>query len=252
MRSLTDIARATERITRENASTILTALGATGVVTTAYLAASAAHEAAGIISFEDFKRSQEGAEPEDPAERFRRTARMAAPLYVPAAISGAITIGCIIGANRLSSRRAAALTAAYSLSDKAFHEYRDKVEEMFGEGKAKKVNEEIAQDHIRKNPPRETLVIGSGNVLCCEMYTGRYFESSMEALKRAQNEINAKINRHDHATLADFHDEVGLPFTDNSWEVGWREELMDLEFSAVLTEDERPCIAFTYKHIHVL
>jgi hypothetical protein len=174
-------------------------------------------------------------------------------LYIPSALAGAGAVACIVGANKLGSRRAAALTAAYSLTDKAFTEYREKVVEQFGTNKEKAVREQLAQDHVTKNPPEKAVIVsGPANVLCCELYTGRYFSCSVENLRQAQNELNAYLLKHDHATLNGFYDMIGLDHTSNGWDIGWSsEKLMELDFSTVLHKDT-PCITFKYNYTRPL
>jgi hypothetical protein len=108
----------------------------------------------------------------------------------------------------------------------------------------------MAEDRVTKNPPPEILVSGPGNVLCCEMWTGRYFTSDMESLRKAENELNARLLKHDYATLDDFYYLLKLPMTTSSGEAGWKsDKLMGLEFSTVLTPDGRPCLTFEYNYI---
>lgn len=54
-------------------------------------------------------------------------------LYAPAIILGGLSLGCMIGSNRILQKRNAALTAAYVTLDKAFTEYKERVTERFGD-----------------------------------------------------------------------------------------------------------------------
>lgn len=106
----------------------------------------------------------------------------------------------------------------------------------------------MAESRVTNTPPG-TIIAGSGTVLCCELYTGRYFQSDMQALAKAVNEINAKLNRHDYATLDDFYYEVGLEFTKVSGHTGWdSSRLLELEFSSIL-HDGKPVLAFDYNYV---
>lgn len=89
-------------------------------------------------------------------------------------------------------------------------------------------------------------------VLCCELFTGRYFPCTMERLKKAQNELNAKLLREDLCTLDEFYYMLGLEYTYSSSEVGWRsDKLMELEFSAIMYKD-KPVLAFNYNYVRQL
>src|SRR5262245_48041719 len=142
------------------------------------------------------------------------------PLYIPPAISGVVTIGCIIMAHRVSSGRLAAVLASSAVTERAFSEYKEKIQQKFGERKATEVRDEIAKDRINKNPPESNQIImtGTGDVLCYDDLTGRYFESSMEKLRGAENDINNQLLHRSNASLSDFFDIVGLrptTFTDS-------------------------------------
>lgn len=241
--SMNELVKKLERLARVNSPAILTAIGVSGTVTTAYLTGRAAYESAFVILEEERNLTTGHLTTRHKTELVWR-------LYIPATITGTASIICIIGATRIGARRAAALTAAYSLSDKAFAEYREKIAETVGAKKEKALRDEIVQERILQNPPsKEVVIAGSGSVLCCELFTGRYFNSDMESLRKAQNDINAKLVGHEYATLGDFYYMVGLPYTSHCSDLGWSSDrLMALEFSTVLSDDNRPCIAFDYNY----
>jgi Family of unknown function (DUF6353) len=231
---------------RSNSPAILTALGVSGTLSTAYLAGKASYKAAHVIRRANLTFPAPGERRQRAKENFQLTWK----LYIPAVTSGGLTIACIVMANRVGSKRTAAIAAAYSLSETALVEYREKVIEQFGERKEQAVRDELAQDKVAGNPPnREVIVAGSSDVLCHELLTGRYFRSDMETLRKAQNDINGKILRERYVQLSEFYYLVGLPYTSHSSVLGWdSDRLMELEFSTVLSEDNIPCIAFEYNY----
>lgn len=234
------IKRATQAI-KSNSPEILTGLGAAGVVTTSYLSVKA-----GMATVRRL-------ESDDPTAPFKEKAKKTWKLYIPPAAAGVATIGCIIVAGRGSSRRAAAAATAYSLTERAFSEYRDKVIEQIGENKEQKIRDELAQERINRNPPPESnqvVIVGPGQVLCCEAYTGRYFRSDMELLRKAQNEVNAEALRGLRASLSGFYYLVGLEPTSQSDYQGWDfEKIMELRFSSCLTPSGEPCLSFEYNYL---
>lgn len=233
-----ELLRLTEKLIKDNAPVILTGLGVSGVISTAYFA----HQAG-------FKTASERAGFKPTASSFKEKYGRYWRNYIPAGISGTLAVVAIVGASRVGSRRSAAVSAAYAVTERAFTEYRDKVTEKFGDKKEQSVRDEIAQDHIRRDQPAPGLIIGTGSVLCYEMYTGRYFSCDMETLRRAVNDINAKLVGGVYATLSDFYYIVGLPWTSESSNIGWESDKpLKMDFSAVLTEDNRPCIAFEYNY----
>jgi hypothetical protein len=75
----------------------------------------------------------------------------------------------------------------------------------------------------------------------------------MEKLRRANNELNSKLLKHDYATLDDFYYMLGLSPTTTSGNIGWQsDKLMDLIFSTTLSDDGRPCITFEYNYTKTL
>lgn len=225
---------------KENAPEILTALGVTGVISTAVLAAQAGQKADGMLS------------EQDPYMSNKEKIKITWKCYIPTAASGAFTIGCIVAGSKASGRRTAAAVTAYSLTERAFTEYKEKVVEQMGKGKEQKIRDEVAQDRVTANPSSKEVIIGTGEVLCCELYTKRYFKSNMESLRRAQNEINYQINNSPgiNVYLEEFYDLVDLPYTSNSAHMGWDgDKLMELEFSTVLSDHGEPCLAFDYNYV---
>lgn len=172
-------------------------------------------------------------------------------LYIPTALAGSASIAAIIAGAKSSGRRTAAAVAAYSLTEKAFTEYKEKVVEQIGANKEQKIHDEIVKDHIEKNPPtsKEVLILGKDQVLCCELLTHRYFKSDMESLRRAQNDLNSTLISQTYAPLNEFYDILDLPYTSMSSNVGWEsDKLMELRFTTIMSEDGTPCLAFEYNY----
>ena len=246
--ALSEIVKRVGKLASDNSPAILTAIGVTGTLTTVVLAVKAGMKAEQILQAEmDDRVHKAGSitrvEDFTPQEKVELTWTC----YIPAAGSAVATIVCIILANRIGNRRAAALAAAYAISEKAFVEYKDKVVEKLGEKKEQQVRDEIAQDRITKTPLGETVIIGTGSVLCFESFTGRYFLSDMETIKKAQNDTNYQILNDYYASLTEFYNRVGLPRTAVSDEFGWNsDKMLELEFSTALAEDGRPCLSINF------
>ncbi len=231
-------------IIKENQSLIFTIGASAGVLTTAYLAAKAGAHAARVID-----QVEEIDEPlGDRYGRLRERSTLVWRLYIPTAVSAAGTIGCLIAVKRVDGRKTLAAQAALAVTQGAYSEYRDKIVEEFGEKKDQKILAKVAESKVDAKPPSAALIVGEGEVLCCELYTMRYFKCDMQKLRNAVNEVNARMLRNDVATLDDFYYLVGLEFTGGSSYVGWKaDRLMDLEFSSTLY-DGRPVLAFDYNY----
>ena len=242
----------------ENSTTILTGLGVVGTVSTAYLAGRASFKAAELI--DEAETIHDVKAPLEPHEQttvmtvkrnlsMTEKVKLVWPQYVPAAISGVTTITCIVYANKIASKRMAALALASSISQRRLQEYQDKVLEKFGAKETTKVRDEIAQEHVLKNPrdTRDVMVWGGGDVLCYDMLTGRYFVSSAEKIRRAENRINHELNHSMFASLTEFYEHVGLPPTTYTDMVGWNgNDNLEVQISTVMSDDEKPCLAIDF------
>jgi len=80
--------------------------------------------------------------------------------------------------------------------------------------------------------------------------SSRYFQSSIEDIKKAANELNRRLSTgENYVSLSDFYDEIGLSHTKNSDNLGWnigKDGWVELDFSATIAEDGRPCIVVDY------
>ena len=106
------------------------------------------------------------------------------------------------------------------------------------------------------NPPtaQDVIFAGTGEVLCYDMLTGRYFQSTVEKIKHAENKINHELVHFMSASLTDFYDELGLPPTTYTDSVGWNgvdADLFRVVLSTTMSTDNRPCIALDFERAPV-
>lgn len=240
------VARA-RKVTADNAPTILTSLGVTGLVTTAVLTGQASFKAAEVLVQRHHELVDNEFEPLPAIEKTKIVFPLVWQYFIPAVGTGAVAITCIIAANHIQTRRAAALASAYTLSQEFFKEYKGKVLEKLGDKKEQEVRDEIAQERVDKNPPSAQIVVVSGLVLCLDRHTGRYFQSDMETIRRAENDLNQQIINQFYASLSDFYYLLGLEETGDSDELGWNcDELLKIDFSTVLGPNNQPCLVIDY------
>ena len=240
----------------ENSTTILTAAGVVGTVGTAYLTGRATFKAADLIAEAEVKEllDEEVVEVvvnDSSLNKLSKTekAKLVWRLYLPPVATGVLTVTSIIVANKISSKKIAGLTIAAGVSERALQEYKEKVIERLGAKQDEKIRDEIAQDRVNANPVRsgEVLIVGTGDVLCYDMLTGRYFQSTMEEIKRAENAVNYELVHFMNCSLSHFYDEIGLPPTQYTDTVGWNlNNKMEVKFSTVMSTDNRPCLAIEF------
>lgn len=244
MQNLTNLFKVFGRSVSNNSPAILTAVASTGVLTTAVLAVKATPKAMSLIAQADSERTDEGNTPTLDVIKLTWTC------YIPAAAVGAATIACVIGANSISTKRNAALMSVYSLTDQAFKEYQAKVAETIGETKEQAVRDEVAKDRVKNDPVsgKEVIITGRGEQLCYDSLTGRYFNSDVESIRKAENDINARMIHDVYASQNDFYREIGLDPIPNGDELGWTTaSMLDIYHTAMMSSDGRPCISINYR-----
>lgn len=194
---------------RRNSSTILTCVGAVGVVATAVMAVKATPKVLTLL---------ENAKEEKGEELTKwETVKIAAPSYIPAAIMGVGTIACIVGSDVISKRRQANLMGAYALLDASYKDYKNKVDELYGEEAGQKVREEIAKDKYTG----DVELSDDGKELFYDFYSGRYFNATKEEVLRAEYELNRELYVNGYARVNTFYECLGLPTLPEYDEIGW-------------------------------
>lgn len=170
--------------------------------------------------------------------------------YLPSVALAALSVVSIISSNRISSRRTAALAAAYSLSETAFSEYKDKVAETIGEKKAGIIEEKVAQDQIKKIPmlPDEIEETGHGEFLFLDPKSGRYFRSSKEFIDRVMVKLNSQLMNEMWVPLNDLYDELGIRTTELGRDLGWNidDGIVNMSISYISDDDGNPCGVLNY------
>ena len=222
---------------------ILTGIGVAGMIATTVMAVKATPKAVMLVNEREVEL---GVEKLPKKEVIRTTWKC----YIPAAVTGAMSIGCIVGASSVNARRNAGLMAAYTISETALKEYKEKVVETIGEKKEKEVRDAIAKYKIEQNPvsKNDVIVTQKGNSLCYDSFSGRYFYSDIEKIKRAENEFNRRLIQEDYLSLNEFYYEIGLSGTYIGDRLAWRADrgLVETNFSAQLAEDGTPVLVLEF------
>lgn len=148
-------------------STILTCIGAIGVVVTSVATAKVAPKAARLLEEAEAEKGDE--------LTFFEKVKVAGPTYIPPVALGLSTIACIFSANMLDQRTQASMAGAYALLDNSYKEYKNKVKEIYGEDADAKVKEAVAND---KYEERDDLP--EGTQLFFDYNTGQYFNATID------------------------------------------------------------------------
>lgn len=255
---------------KKHSPEILTGVGIAGMVTTTVFAVKATPKALTLMDEEIHYRIQNN--PQDDEENIEGLIKVSDDesgewghyrlpaidliktcwrCYVPATVTGVMSIVCLVGASSVNLRRNAALATAYALSESALKEYQEKVIETIGEKKEESIRDSIAKDRIDKHPviQQEIIITDKGETLCFDSLSGRYFKSDIDKIKKSVNELNRQMLADMYVSLNDFYYELGLENTKLGDDLGWHidDGLMDISFSSQLANGETPCLVLDYQ-----
>ena len=146
---------------KRHSPTILTFVGATGVVATIIMSARATPKAMKLLEEAEVQKGEEL----DKLE----TIRTAASVYIPVAAIGISSLICLFGANVLNQRNQASLTAAYVMLNESYSRYRGAANTVFGDDADSKIKAEVA---------KETYISADG----CAIYDASHDDGCEECL----------------------------------------------------------------------
>lgn len=224
---------------------ILTGLGIAGMVTTTVLAVTATPKALKVL---EAKKEEQQVDKLPVVETVKATWKF----YIPATVTGVTSIACLVGASSVSARRNAALATAYSISQTALTEYKDKVVETIGEKKERDIRESIAKDKLEKDPVmnHDVVITKNKSLLCYDGTFGRYFYSDHDTIKRAIDTIRGDIiTSGGYASLNEFYSLIGLDPIGVGDDLGWslkHYKELDIMTDYGSAADGQPCMIIRY------
>lgn len=232
---------------------ILMAAGAVGVVTSGVMACKATLKVEEIVDdakqkidmIHDVSANPDMAEKyseedskKDLAIVYTQTAWKFVKLYGPSVALGAASLGCMIGSNRILSKRNAALAAAYAAVDKSFKDYRGRVLERFGKQmdrelmygiKAQEVEETTTDENGKEVTTKSTVEVMDPNayspysIIFDDGNDG--WDPDPERTKffliQQQNWANERLKARGHLFLNEVYDMLGAKRTKAGAQVGW-------------------------------
>lgn len=242
---LVKLSRPFLRTLQRNSPTILTGLAVTGFVTTVFMAIKATPKA--VYLLEELR--EHTLEQMDEEPKILDKAQVLWKPYLPAALMGATTIICIVGANHINLRRNAALLSLYSLADVTLKEYQKKVVDTIGRSKEDHIRADLAQDQMDRHPidQKTIIVTNKGTQLFFDGISGRYFYSDIQLMKKIQNDLNHRLLTDMYITLNDLYFEMGLEGIMLGNDMGWEvNNMLEFRFDSRITPDEKSCIVLNH------
>lgn len=233
--------------TQKHAPTILFGAGVVGVVATTVMASKATLKLDEIITETNDKYDlakaildrgeanyQEADYNHDLIVIKVTAAKQIGRLYGPSVVVGVISIACLTGSHRILTKRNVALTAAYSVLEKGFNEYRQRVIDEYGEEKEAEIRYSVETREIEttgkdgKKSKKNENKIGPKSA---SIYA-RYFDDSSTSwqkqpeyntffLKCQQNYANDLLTARGHLFLNEVYDMLGIKRSQAGSVVGW-------------------------------
>lgn len=232
---------------KRNSATILTCVGAAGVIATTVTAVKATPKALLLLE----KAKEEKGEDLTKLE----IVKIAGPAYIPSVLLGSSTLACIFGANVLNKRGQASLMSAYALIDNGYKDYRKKVDELYGEEAGAEVRAGIAKDKYDDEFGEHPVELADGTMLYYDYYSGRYFEATPAQVKTAEYEFNRALMMDDCVYLNEWYRMIGLEPLEHGLDFGWStcanydmywQTWVDFHHEKAVMDDGLECIIITF------
>lgn len=238
---------------KKSSPTILTCMGALGVIATSVLAVKATPDANKKIKADSISNHDGDAH----AYTNLEAVRSSWTCYVPAAVVGVSTITCIFGANMLNKKKQATLMSAYAMLNEYYKQYRKAAVAVYGEDADRNIQSEMAKEsyiswdgYYVYDPDLDV----NDKILFYDTYSRRYFNATMAAVINAQYNINRNLTLRGDACVNEWYNFLGIGEIDKGYEVGWGMTnifegglaWLDFDNRSTMLEDGLECYVISY------
>lgn len=242
---------------RKYSPEILTGVSCVGVGLTGILASKATIDA--LPAYEAFCQSDRPEYAKTKKEKFQRNLRMVRACgkpYIPALVSGIGTIAAITGLHHTMQVRSAALTISCIAANTAYQNLRETVVDELGEKKGaplilkstKKTMNPVPNEDDIPALPESGEETGLEKALVYDSFSGRYFISSIEHLKRIETDLNADLVKFGWVSMNQIYEAMDLEPIRLGEDLGFSFDADDIstrinfQFDADITDEGRPYI----------
>lgn len=166
--------------------------------------------------------------------------------YLPPITLALASTTLIISAQHINMKESALLAGACAATEQAFRAYADKTLEVVGEEKVEEIKHAITKDRMERVLPPQTDIlaqIDNGDVLCFEGFSGRYFYSTREKIRGAENNLIQLLRDNQIISLNDYYFEIGLDDTSMGNEMGWSyQDGFKIRVDGDVSKNGQPCL----------
>lgn len=195
---------------KKNSATILTILNAIGVIGTAYMSSKAGIKAHNALE----KHKEETGKDLTTLE----TIKVAGPYYISTAVVAGGTIACGLGSNAVNKKVQAGLTSACMLLEQAHKEYKEAVQDVYGEEAEKKIQSKVAETHYSEYIQDMAC---SDKLLFWDEFSNRFYWKTLQEVTDAEYHFNRNFALRGYAELNEFYEFLGEEATEYGATVGW-------------------------------
>lgn len=231
-------------------STILTAIGLTGMLLGTALAAKATPKA--------MKAKKEAEEKKGEKLTVWETVKVCGKYYIPTGIATIVGTTCVIASDVVDSKDKVTLTSALLMAETARTKLEEKTVEVVGEKKMQQIKDEVNKDILKENPVQNNTVIitAKGNTLIMDSISKQYFRADIDFIKRQVPEFNNYLTnwRRGDGKLGIncWYDMINIDHLggDLGDDWGWDSEkdYFDITFTAGIADNGEPCLILGYSN----
>lgn len=240
---------------KKNSPTLLFIGGTLGLITTVILTAKEAPEAKEKLDEFHENQAENGEELTKP-KQIIADIKCAGPVFVPAIISGVVTLTCYSTCFGITNSRLTNTSAALSMAVKNAQDYKDTAREVLGEKKYKEIEEENLKKHVEQDADNianaRVMSTDANAQLFRDCMTGQYVITTRELLQKGVNEvIRCHKNGQDWYDLTDLHDIWGLERTKAAevWGMMSDDDFYITLDTCVMTPSGRSAVEISYDPI---
>lgn len=203
------------KVLMDNSPTVLTVFGAVGLIATVALTAQATVKATKTVE----EHKDEIDKMEKPCCKVAGVASLTWKYYIPVAMAGGVSLGCIIGANSINLKRNAALLAAYVATEDKL-----KTSELGKDIFMLKPEDKNEEDKSTVKPDSQPIIVNGNEFMCKDEWSGRFFKTSLSKLHETETKINKWLMAECCVSLNELYEELGLDTVPIGETHGWRME----------------------------
>lgn len=205
---------------KRNASTILTCIGAAGMVGTVIMAVKAAPKA--------IEKMDEETKDIPYGELTKMDVIKAElPVYLPTIAVGTASLMCIFGANALNQKQQAMMVSAYAALERSYLDYRNRVQLLCGDTEAEFIDRTLEQ---QKQEAEDDMPPWEGPQTFYIKLYDKFFERTMEEIIQAEYHLNRIFILRGYATFNEFLDFLHLEHVEEGDVIGWEQYAGETHF----------------------